>query len=141
MQERRTSNDSSRPAGRRRSGARWLVLLLGLGVTAAMMATATVIGAYYYVSPSLPPAETIREIPLQIPLRIFSRDGHLISEIGERRRILINLPAEQHEQQEHRHQGGRHGRSLCRRCKRCQLSVLEPRWSDTDGGARTDGHV
>jgi len=51
--------------------------------------TATVIGAYYYVAPGLPPAETIREIPLQIPLRIFSRDGYLIEEVGERRRILI----------------------------------------------------
>ena len=39
--------------------------------------------------PALPAAETIRDIPLQIPLRIFSRDGHLIDEIGERRRILI----------------------------------------------------
>ena len=50
---------------------------------------AGVIGAYYYVLPGLPVAETIRDIPLQIPLRIFSRDGHLISEIGERRRILV----------------------------------------------------
>ena len=54
-----------------------------------MTATATVIGAYYYVAPGLPPAETIRDIPLQIPLRIFSRDGYLIEEVGERRRILI----------------------------------------------------
>jgi penicillin-binding protein 1A len=52
---------------------------------------AAVIGAYYYVAPALPAAETIRDIPLQIPLRIFSRDGRLISEIGERerRRVLI----------------------------------------------------
>ena len=28
--------------------------------------------------------------PLQIPLRIFSRDGRLIEEVGERRRILVN---------------------------------------------------
>jgi penicillin-binding protein 1A len=54
-----------------------------------MAATATVIGAYNYVSPSLPPAETIREIPLQIPLRVYSRDGRLIEEVGERRRILV----------------------------------------------------
>ena len=47
------------------------------------------VGAYYYVEPALPAAETIRDIPLQIPLRIFSRDGHLISEIGERRRVLV----------------------------------------------------
>ena len=51
--------------------------------------TAGVIGAYYYVQPSLPAAETIRDIPLEVPLRIFSRDGYLISEIGERRRIPV----------------------------------------------------
>ena len=50
---------------------------------------AGVVGAYYYVAPGLPAAETIRDIPLQIPLRIFSRDGHLVEEIGQRRRILI----------------------------------------------------
>ncbi len=54
-----------------------------------MMIATSLIGAYYYVAPSLPPAETIREIPLQIPLRIFSRDGRLIEEVGERRRILV----------------------------------------------------
>jgi penicillin-binding protein 1A len=90
MQERQTSKDSARTAGSRPSRARWLVLLFGLGVTGAMMATAAVIGAYYYVSPSLPPAETISEIPLQIPLRIYSRDGRLIEEVGERRRVLVD---------------------------------------------------
>jgi penicillin-binding protein 1A len=70
---------------------RWLVLAAGLGLTASIGSVATIIGAYYYVAPSLPAAETIREIPLQIPLRIFSRDGRLISEIGERRRILITF--------------------------------------------------
>jgi len=54
-----------------------------------MGSTAAVVGAYYFVQPGLPAAETIRDIPLQIPLRIFSRDGYLISEIGERRRILV----------------------------------------------------
>ncbi|MGI9249374.1 MAG: transglycosylase domain-containing protein, partial [Woeseiaceae bacterium] len=66
-------------------------MLLGLGASATIGAVATVIGAYYFVEPGLPEAETIRDIPLQIPLRIFSRDGHLISEIGERRRILISF--------------------------------------------------
>jgi penicillin-binding protein 1A len=63
--------------------------MLGLLLTGAVGATAGVIGAYYYVQPSLPAAETIRDIPLEIPLRIFSRDGYLISEIGERKRIPI----------------------------------------------------
>jgi penicillin-binding protein 1A len=61
-----------------------------------MGTVSAVVGAYYYVAPGLPAAETIREIPLQIPLRIFSRDGRLIEEVGERRRILVTfdeLPA------------------------------------------------
>ena len=73
----------------RKKHLRWLILAIGLGVSAAIGATGAVIGAYYYVAPALPAAETIRDIPLQIPLRIFSRDGHLISEIGERRRVLV----------------------------------------------------
>ena len=73
--------------GRRR--VRWLVILasvVALGVTSI---SAAVIGAYYFVRPGLPEAETIRDIPLQIPLRIFTRDGYLIAEMGERRRVLV----------------------------------------------------
>ena len=71
---------------------KWLVLIAGLIVTASIFVTITIIGAYYFVAPDLPPAETIRKIPLQIPLRIFSRDGRLIAEVGERRRIRRPLP-------------------------------------------------
>ncbi len=69
---------------------------MGLTLAGGMAAAAAVIGAYYYVAPGLPPAETIREIPLQIPLRIYSRDRRLIAEVGERRRIVVTfeeLPA------------------------------------------------
>ena len=69
---------------------RWLTLLAGLGTMTVISVTAGVIGAYSYVAPSLPQAKTIKEIPLQIPLRIFSRDGRLIEEVGERRRFLVD---------------------------------------------------
>lgn len=75
-----------------RNPDRWwraLILMTGLGLSSAIAITATVIGAYLYVEPGLPEAQTIREIPLQIPLRIYSRDGRLIEEIGERRRVLV----------------------------------------------------
>ena len=65
--------------------------MLGLGASGGIAAVAAVIGAYYFVQPGLPAAETIRDIPLQIPLRVFSRDGYLISEIGERKRVLITF--------------------------------------------------
>ena len=90
MQQTTTENRSARAGGKRGRKLRWLLLLLGFGVAGSMGATAAVIGAYFYVAPSLPQAETIREIPLQIPLRIFSRDGRLIEEVGERRRILVD---------------------------------------------------
>lgn len=65
------------------------MLAAGLALAATVTITATVIGAYLFIAPGLPAAEAIRDIPLQIPLRIFSRDGLLIEEVGERRRILI----------------------------------------------------
>jgi len=74
---------------RRRRVLRCVILLLGTGSIGAITAISGVIGAYYYVQPSLQSAETIRDIRLEVPLRIFSRDGYLISEIGERKRIPV----------------------------------------------------
>jgi penicillin-binding protein 1A len=84
-------NDSRKTrVSRSRRYAPWLILCVGAGLITSLLLGAGLIGAYYYVAPSLPPAEAIREIPLQIPLRIFSRDGRLIEEVGERRRILVD---------------------------------------------------
>ena len=66
-----------------------MIVLLGLGSIGSIAAVSGVISAFYYVQPSLQSADTIRDIRLEVPLRIFSRDGHLISEIGERRRIPV----------------------------------------------------
>jgi len=74
---------------RRRRILRCAILALGLASIGAITAISGVIGAYYYVQPSLASAETIRDIRLEVPLRIFSRDGYLISEIGERKRIPV----------------------------------------------------
>ena len=46
-------------------------------------------GAYYYIEPSLPLAEEIRDIRLQIPMSIYSRDGRLFAQFGERLRNPI----------------------------------------------------
>ncbi len=87
----RHSNARNKNAGHKSATGllRVLFAVLGLGAALGVGAVAGVIGAYYYVSPSLPQADTIRDIPLQIPLRIFSRDGYLISEIGQHRRVLV----------------------------------------------------
>ncbi len=43
-------------------------------------------GIYLTLSPSLPSVEALKEIELQTPLRVFSKDGKLIGEFGEKRR-------------------------------------------------------
>ena len=48
-------------------------------------------GAYLYLSPSLPSVESLRQVQLQIPLRIYSADGKLIAEFGEMRRSPIRF--------------------------------------------------
>ena len=88
MQETAKPNRDKAHRSRRRY-ARLLIVMLSLVLVATIGGIAGVIGANYYVTPALPAAETIRDIPLQIPLRIFSRDGLLIEEIGQRRRVLI----------------------------------------------------
>ncbi len=47
--------------------------------------------AYVYVSPSLPSAESMRKVELQVPLRVYTRTGGLISQIGEQRRIPVTF--------------------------------------------------
>jgi penicillin-binding protein 1A len=45
--------------------------------------------AYVYLQPALPDVETLRDVQLQVPLRIYTRDGRLIASIGEQRRIPV----------------------------------------------------
>ena len=61
-------------------------LLIALAMTAVIMVLTIMSGAYYYLSPSLPSAEILRDVELQTPLRIYSRDGRLMAQIGEKRR-------------------------------------------------------
>jgi penicillin-binding protein 1A len=46
-------------------------------------------GGYYYVAPSLPEAEALRDVRLQIPLSVYSRDGRLLAQFGERQRTPV----------------------------------------------------
>jgi penicillin-binding protein 1A len=45
--------------------------------------------AYYYLRPALPSVAEMRDIPLQIPLRIYTRDGRLLQQVGEKRRTPV----------------------------------------------------
>jgi penicillin-binding protein 1A len=45
--------------------------------------------AYAYLKPALPDVDTLRDVQLQVPLRVYTRDGRLIASIGEQRRIPV----------------------------------------------------
>jgi penicillin-binding protein 1A len=45
--------------------------------------------SYVYVAPSLPSIESMRKVEMQVPLRVYSRSGALIAQIGEQRRIPV----------------------------------------------------
>jgi len=56
-----------------------------------IMAAMGFIGLYLAVGPDLPEVESIREIRLQTPMSVYSKDGQLINEFGDIRRIPITL--------------------------------------------------
>jgi penicillin-binding protein 1A len=70
-------------------------LRLGLAALVILVGSATLalLGAYQYLRPALPDVSTIKDIRLQVPLRVYSRDGKLIAQFGEQRRIPLAFDA------------------------------------------------
>jgi len=67
-----------------RSLFRWMLVLFILGV-------ATLSITYLLVIKDLPDVDTLRDVQLQVPLRIYTQDGKLISVFGEKRRIPVKI--------------------------------------------------
>ncbi len=64
------------------------LLVLGgalLGVLAAG-------GVYWYLVPKLPAIDVLKDVQLQVPLRVYSRDERLVAEFGEKRRKPLRFP-------------------------------------------------
>ncbi len=55
--------------------------LFGLFATLWLLA-----GVYLYLSPNLPDVETLRDVKLQTPMRVYTREGDLIGQFGEQKR-------------------------------------------------------
>jgi penicillin-binding protein 1A len=46
---------------------------------------------FVYLQPTLPTTEAMRNTEMQVPLRIYSRSGQLMAQIGEQRRIPVAI--------------------------------------------------
>jgi penicillin-binding protein 1A len=82
-----TTTDAT-PRRRWRRIARWaLFSVLGLFVL-GILAAAT---AYWLIAPTLPSVATLRDVRMQVPLTVMSRDGKLIARFGEMRRMPVAI--------------------------------------------------
>jgi penicillin-binding protein 1A len=72
----------------RRPWWRWLLLALTLAASGTIM---VLNAAYLYLAPQLPPARQLSDVSFQIPLRVFSADGLLIGEFGDKRRTPLKF--------------------------------------------------
>ena len=68
---------------------RLLAVLLTLAVAGIAAVVLGFAGAYVYLEPEIPTAAELREVRSQLPLQVLSRDGKLIAQFGEQRRIPV----------------------------------------------------
>jgi len=70
---------------------RLLRYTLILGVVLIALGAVGLGVVYWLIVPGLPPVDSLRDVSLQVPLRIYSADNKLIATYGETRRIPIKI--------------------------------------------------
>ncbi|MBA0214050.1 peptidoglycan glycosyltransferase/peptidoglycan DD-transpeptidase MrcA [Pectobacterium brasiliense] len=65
--------------------------LLILAVSCILLGAASIYGLYRYIEPQLPDVATLKDVRLQTPMQVYSADGELIAQFGEKRRIPLKL--------------------------------------------------
>ncbi|OOE55157.1 penicillin-binding protein 1A [Salinivibrio kushneri] len=65
--------------------------LLIFALVCTVLGVTTIFGFYLYVKPDLPDVATLKSVELQTPMQVYSADGALISQFGEKRRIPVML--------------------------------------------------
>jgi penicillin-binding protein 1A len=88
-----------RPFGERKlkrvDFVKWNWFRIAIAAVGSVMLV-TLLGAYAYIcsyvylAPSLPSAQAMRNVEMQVPLRVYTRSGALIAQIGEQRRIPVS---------------------------------------------------
>ena len=62
-----------------------------LGLFFALLGVVMIYALYKYYEPELPSVESIKQYRLQVPLRVFTKDGKLISVFGTKKRIPMAI--------------------------------------------------
>ncbi len=86
---RRRGKDWFPEFGMQRPVGKLLATLLTAVLAIAGAVALGIAGAFQFVEPDLPDAAELRDLRMQLPLTVYSRDGKLIAQIGEQRRIPV----------------------------------------------------
>ena len=62
-----------------------------LTVCCILLGAASIFGLYKYIEPQLPDVATLKDVRLQTPMLVYSAEGELIAQYGEKRRIPLTL--------------------------------------------------
>ena len=62
--------------------------LLILTVCCILLGAGTVYGLYKYIEPQLPDVNTLKDVRLQTPMQVYSADGELIAQYGEKPELI-----------------------------------------------------
>ncbi|MDC9592951.1 peptidoglycan glycosyltransferase/peptidoglycan DD-transpeptidase MrcA [Xenorhabdus sp. IM139775] len=70
---------------------KFIKYFLILIVVCILLGVASIFGLYKYIEPQLPDVATLKDVRLQTPMQVFSADGELIAQYGEKRRLPLTL--------------------------------------------------
>lgn len=65
--------------------------LLFFVIACILLGAGSIYGLYKYIEPQLPDVATLKDVKLQTPMQVYSTDGELIAQFGEKRRIPLHL--------------------------------------------------
>ena len=69
----------------------FLRLMIRLALAAGLGGIWLLAGVYLYLSPKLPDVETLRDVQLQTPMKVYTREGDLIGQFGEQKRTPLSF--------------------------------------------------
>ena len=70
---------------------KWIKRIFFVSIIFCLIGIAGIFSIYHMVKADLPDVATIQDIQLQVPMKVFSIDGELISQFGEKRRIPLTI--------------------------------------------------
>lgn len=65
--------------------------LILISFLSSIVGVAAMVGIYFYIKPDLPSVTVLKDVRLQTPMQIYTKDGKLISQYGVKRRIPVKL--------------------------------------------------